>query len=90
MRRGMVGSFNGFNHFGIEGGSGEDGVEHRFEKRRAAATVDSASLGVKESAGGIEVAATPAEGGDGYSHRWGGVPSNQVGRFGQTEVVGPS
>jgi hypothetical protein len=65
MRRGMVGSFNDFGRFGIEGGSREDGVVHHFEKRRAGDVVDSASLGAEELAGGIRVAATPAEGGGG-------------------------
>jgi hypothetical protein len=61
----MVGSFNGFDHFGIEGGSGEDGVGHHSEKRRAVGAVDSASLGVEESDAGIGVAATSIEGGGG-------------------------
>jgi hypothetical protein len=65
MRRGMVGSFNGFGLFSIEGGSGEDGAGHYFEKRREGSTVNSASLGDEESAGGIRAAATPAEGGSG-------------------------
>jgi hypothetical protein len=59
----MVGSFNGFSCFSIEGGSGEDGVGHRFEKMRAGNVVDSASLGLEESARGIGAAATPTEGG---------------------------
>jgi hypothetical protein len=59
----MVGSFNGFDHFGIEGGSGEDGVGHHSEKRRAGGAVDSTSLGVEESAAGIGAAVTPTEGG---------------------------
>jgi hypothetical protein len=53
MRRGMVGSFNGFSRFGIEGGSREDGAGHHFEKRRAGGTIDSASLGTKELARGM-------------------------------------
>jgi hypothetical protein len=65
MRRGMVGSFNGFGRFGIEWESREDVVGHRFEKRRAGGAVDSASLGVEELAGGIGVAVMPAEGGGG-------------------------
>jgi hypothetical protein len=48
-------------------GSGEDGVGHHFEKRRAGGTIDSASLGTEESIGVIEAAATPAEGGGGCS-----------------------
>jgi hypothetical protein len=68
MRRGMVVRFNGFSRFGTEGGSGEDGVGHHFEKRRAGSAVDSTSLGAEESAGGIGVAAMPVEGGgDGCS-----------------------
>jgi hypothetical protein len=35
-RLAMVGSFNGFGRFGIEGWSEEDGERHRFEKRRQA------------------------------------------------------
>jgi hypothetical protein len=69
MRRGMVGSFNGFGLFSIEGGSGEDGAGHCFEKRREGSTVNSASLGKEESAGGIRAAATPAEGGGGCLRR---------------------
>jgi hypothetical protein len=61
----MVRSFNGFSRIGIEWGSGEDGAGHRSENRRAGGAVDSASLGVEESAGGIGAAATPAEGGGG-------------------------
>jgi hypothetical protein len=65
MRMGMVGSFNGFDHFNNEGGSGEDGAGHCFEKRRVGSAVDSASLGTEESVEGIRVVATPAEGGGG-------------------------
>jgi hypothetical protein len=65
MRRGMVRSFNGFDRFGIEWGSGEDGAGQHFENRRAGGAVDSASLGMEESAKGIGAAATPAEGGGG-------------------------
>jgi hypothetical protein len=35
------------------GWSGEDEVGHRIKKRRVGGTVDSASLGTEESAGGI-------------------------------------
>jgi hypothetical protein len=47
----------------LKGGSGEDGAEHHFEERRAGGTVDLASLGTKESVGGIGSVATPVEGG---------------------------
>jgi hypothetical protein len=63
----MVGSFNGFGCFGIEGGNREDGAGHHFVKGRAGDVADSASLGVEESAGGIGAVATPAEGGSGCS-----------------------
>jgi hypothetical protein len=63
----MVGSFNGFNRFSIEGGSGEDWAGHHFEKRRAGGAVDSACLGAKELVGGIGAAAMPTEGGGGYN-----------------------
>jgi hypothetical protein len=53
----MVGSFNGFGRFSIEGVRREDGVGHHFEKRRTGGAVDSASLGVEELAGGIGMAA---------------------------------
>jgi hypothetical protein len=61
----MVGSFNDFGHFSIEGRSREDGVGHCFEKRRAGGAVDSASLGTEESAKGIGAVATPVESGGG-------------------------
>jgi hypothetical protein len=57
-----VGSFNGFDRFGISGGSGEDGAGHHFEKRGAGDTIDSASLGVEELVGGIRAAAAAARG----------------------------
>jgi hypothetical protein len=56
----MVGSFNGFVRSNIEGGSGENGVGHRFEKRRVGGVVNLASLGADESARGIGVVATLA------------------------------
>jgi hypothetical protein len=56
----MVGSFNGFDHFGINGGSREDGVGHHFKKRSVGGAVDSASLGAGEPTRGIGVAATAA------------------------------
>jgi hypothetical protein len=59
----MVGSFNGFGHFGIEGGSREDEAGHHFEKRRAGGAVDSASMGAEKSVGGIMVAARLTKGG---------------------------
>jgi hypothetical protein len=57
-----VGSFNGFDRFGIDGGSREDEEGHHFEKRGAGDTVDSASLGAEESVRGIRAAATAARG----------------------------
>jgi hypothetical protein len=94
-RLAMVGSFNGFGRFSIEGGSEEDEVGHRFEKRRAGGTVDSAALGAEESAGGIRSVATPTKGGGGCS-QWCGAASfrggrslgGQLGRLGRTEVAG--
>jgi hypothetical protein len=55
-----VGSFNGFDRFGIEGGSREDGAGHHFEKRRVGGAVGSASMGAEESVGGIGAAAATA------------------------------
>jgi hypothetical protein len=76
-------------------GSGEDGVGHHFEKRRAGGVVDLASLGVEESARGIGAAATLAKGGGGCSQWWGVASSrggrssgDQVGRLGRTELAG--
>jgi hypothetical protein len=94
-RLAMVGSFNGFGRFGIEGGSGEDGVGHHFEKRRASGAVDSAYLGTEESAGGIGAAATPTKGGSGCNQWWGATSSKggrslggRVGHLGWTELAG--
>jgi hypothetical protein len=91
----MVGSFNGFGRFGIEGGSGEDGAGHHFEKRRASGAVDSAYLGTEESAGGIGAAATPTKGGSGCNQWWGATSSRggrslggRVGHLGRTELAG--
>jgi hypothetical protein len=91
----MVGSFNVFGHFGIEKGSREDGVGHRFEKRRACGAVDSDSLGTEEMTGGVGAAATPVEGGGGCNQWWGVAssrggrsPSGREGRLGWTEVAG--
>jgi hypothetical protein len=91
----MVGSFNGFGRFGIEGGSGEDGAGHCFEKRTASGAVDSAYMGTEESAGGIGAAATPTKGGSGCSQWWGATssrggrsPGGRVGHLGRTELAG--
>jgi hypothetical protein len=47
----MVGSFNGFDRFSIEGGKQRGWGGHRFEKRMAGGVVGLTSLGAKESAG---------------------------------------
>jgi hypothetical protein len=83
-----------FGRFGIEGGSGEDGAGHHFKKRRAGGAVDSASLGVEESARGIRAAATLAKGVGGCSQWWGAAssrggrnPGGRLGRLDRTEVA---
>jgi hypothetical protein len=65
-------------------GSREDGAGHRFEKRRAGGAVDSASLGMEESAGGIRAVAAASGG----VRRRPEEEEARVGRLGQTEVAG--